>query len=160
MATALEVRMRPVSTPLLSPSARDRFWEKVQKTDGCWLWTATLMRGYGWFRVGSRPHYAHRIAWQEAYGPIPEGRLVLHHCDVRACVNYVDHLFLGSNDDNMLDKARKGHAVKKLDEALVRAIRARYAAGGVSQYRLAAEYGLHQVTISEIVLRKTWDWLT
>jgi len=73
-------------------------------------------------------------------------------------VNYAEHLFLGSDADNSLDKAVKGRGRKKLDEAAVRAIRQRWA-GGVPQWRLAEEYGLHQVTISEIVTRKIWYWL-
>jgi hypothetical protein len=62
----------------------------------------TLMIDGVWVKV-----YAHRLAWEEANGPIPAGMYVCHTCDVPACVN-VEHLFLGSQSDNMKDMAAKG----------------------------------------------------
>ena len=88
----------------------ERFWEKVQKTDGCWLWTgATIAAGYGELAVGQprKPLRAHRLSWEMHHGPIPEGLLVLHHCDVRNCVR-PEHLFLGTHQDNMADAYAKG----------------------------------------------------
>lgn len=71
----------------------------------------TSTHGYG--GVG-RNGYAHRAAWEQAFGPVPEGLQVLHRCDVRKCIN-PEHLFLGTNQDNMDDKTRKGRAIKKID---------------------------------------------
>src|SRR3990167_3892348 len=76
---------------------------------GCWLWTgATRYDGYGtrpW--RGKTSAQAHRIAWEVFRGPIPDGLQVLHRCDVRCCVN-PDHLFLGTQLDNMRDMIQKG----------------------------------------------------
>lgn len=82
----------------------ERFWPKVEKTDGCWLWTAnTRPNGYGLFgSVG-----AHRVAYELCVGPIPSGMYVCHRCDNPACVR-PDHLFVGTQLDNMRDMVTKG----------------------------------------------------
>lgn len=96
----------------------ERFWSKVDQSGDCWLWAAYRnSRGYGMFMVSAgsplqntkstRPHLAHRIAWQLTYGTIPNGLVVCHHCDNPPCVR-PDHLFLGTQSDNMVDSARKG----------------------------------------------------
>src|SRR5262245_50376469 len=94
----------------------DRFWAKVNKTDGCWLWTAQVNnKGYGRFYYYPKTEthrrswgiYAHRLSWMLANGEIPEGMNVLHRCDTPACVN-PEHLFLGTQADNMHDCKIKG----------------------------------------------------
>lgn len=95
-----------------SRSAAERFWPKVDKSGDCWLWTgATYPSGYGEFMFDTSIVAAHRAAWRLTRGSIPEGTLVLHRCDVRACVNPA-HLFLGSQLDNMRDMAHKGRGVR------------------------------------------------
>lgn len=85
-----------------------RFWNKVEKTDGCWLWTASKNRqGYGYFRFDGKMMKAHRMAWLLVHGEIPEGMLVCHTCDNPSCVN-PEHLWLGTNQDNQNDMNAKG----------------------------------------------------
>lgn len=103
-----------------------RFWAKVNK-DGpapilqpalgpCWLWTASVTGSgkvnHGQFTLSrnGQPQvhlYAHRISWELAYGPIPDGLKICHHCDIPRCVRPA-HLFLGTQADNLHDAARKG----------------------------------------------------
>lgn len=92
-------------------SAERRFWAKVRLSDGCWEWTASLSsQGYGMLKVGGKhgaAMRAHRLSWLLHHGEIPAGQCVLHHCDNRLCVR-PDHLFLGSQLDNIADRDKKG----------------------------------------------------
>jgi predicted DNA-binding protein (UPF0251 family) len=88
-------------------STTARFWSKVRKTDGCWFWQASVTeKGYPVFHAPPIRR-AHRFSWMLHFGPITQGAHVLHSCDTPRCVR-PDHLFLGSNDDNVADKMRKG----------------------------------------------------
>jgi hypothetical protein len=83
------------------------FWAKVNKTDTCWLWTASYgNHGYGNFRYNGTIKTAHRVIWMETFGEIPDCMCVCHHCDTPLCVR-PDHLFLGTRSDNSLDRDRK-----------------------------------------------------
>jgi len=154
--------MRPHRYNVLKPLGvlRKRFWSHVKKGPGCWLWTGALMgNGYGTTYV-SLPHGryrgAHRAAWALIFGPIPKGKYVLHKCDNKLCVR-PGHLWLGTPRDNMVDMGRKGRANNgrhKLSKEAVLHIRAMR--GKASQQSLANLYGVHQGTISEAQLRKTW----
>lgn len=78
---------REVKKGLTRPTEADRFWAKVDKTDGCWLWIGTIApNGYGQFRLASRGPlvYAHRYAYEVCVGPIPDG-LELDHVRERGC---------------------------------------------------------------------------
>lgn len=152
-----------------------RFWSKVRKSaqaDGCWLWMGS--RGgssgnsygvfWGGYELGTL--YAHRVAYELQNGPIPAGLAVCHRCDNRLCMRG-DHLFLGTLADNFADMRAKGrqargesHHGAKLTEISAREIRARYAAGGVSQAALAREYGVNFRTIHLLVKGEIWRHLT
>lgn len=140
-----------------------RFYSKVEKTDGCWLWVgARGGNGYGVFAVGGDLVKAHRFAYLLERGPIRAGLRVLHRCDVRRCVN-PDHLFLGTQSDNLRDMVAKGrhrpnprrgerHHGARLTTADVIAIRA----STDSRKVLRERYGVSKGAIAAILARRIW----
>lgn len=141
----------------------ERLWAKVRRGEGCWLWTgARTPKGYGSCTVNGRRMTPHRLAYQAAFGPVPPGSHILHRCDNPACVR-PDHLFRGTNADNIADKVAKGRqlhgeqiACHKLTVAQVREIRRRYAEGAIGYRRLAREFGVSKGAILCVVRRKNW----
>ena len=65
----------------------EKFWAKVNKTEGCWLWMACSSTGYGRYLLNGRLRLAHRVAYELCVGPIPEGLTIDHLCRTRHCVN-------------------------------------------------------------------------
>lgn len=144
----------------------DRFWSKVERrgNDECWRWTAQRSPlGYGVFWLNGKNAQAHRVAWEETHGAIPEGLVVRHKCRGR-CVN-PNHLELGTRADNQHDRIRDGtsnrgerHGHSKLTEDQVRQIK------GVDPTRtntsIAMEYGVSRETIGLIRRGKRWGWLS
>ena len=138
------------------PTTPENFWSRLRDEGECRVW-ARLQNpgGYGQVVFLGRQRLAHRIAWTLVNGPIPPGMLVCHHCDNPPCCN-PDHLFLGTHKDNSQDMWRKGRQVGskgllKLSVEQRAEIRAAYAAGGISQSELAAQYGVSQSLISKTV---------
>ena len=95
---------KAISTP------QEIFERHVQRGDGCWNWGGYLMKkNYGFTRIGGRGSkgvLAHRLSWMLHFGEIPDGLHVCHKCDNPSCVR-PDHLFLGTNQDNILDRVAK-----------------------------------------------------
>lgn len=90
-----------------------RFFDKVNKTESCWIWTASLRgkAGYGAYKLNGKTINAHRVSYELHNGLIPEGMYVCHTCDNRKCVN-PNHLFLGTAKDNYQDAVNKARIIK------------------------------------------------
>lgn len=128
------------------------------QSTGCWNWTgARTLNGYGKFGDGGRTVSAHRGAWEAAHGPVPSKMNVCHKCDNRRCVN-IDHLFLGTQSDNIVDMHKKRRANDKLKEHDVSIIKWCLDAG-VKVTRLASMYGVSVGTMSHIKTGRNWRWV-
>ena len=141
-----------------------RFWSKVDKSGDCWEWIAGKdSHGYGHFRVDGSMQKAHRWAWAETHGHIPRGDdyhgiCVCHRCDNPSCVN-PDHLFLGSNADNVADRVAKGRSkgggATKLHESDIPVIK-ELSAIGETQETIAERFGINRSQVSKIVRGVNW----
>lgn len=146
----------------LPPEERFAKYVGTPLADGCVPWMGHKNSlGYGQFGMNGKNVRAHRYAWEQVYGPIPDGLCVCHTCDNPPCIN-VEHLFLGTITDNIADKVAKerqprgeSQGTAKLTEQEVIEIRARVQAGEI-QKGIASEYGVCPGTISFIVRGDTW----
>lgn len=151
--------------PSRGKSLEERFWEKVDKSGECWIWTSSHNGRYGIFWTnwpGKKNENAHRVSWMLANNAeIPSGLVVMHSCDNGMCVNPA-HLSLGTPKENSQDAARKGIAPRgernggggKLNESQVKEILANVE--GLGCWRAAARYGVSTQTIKQIRRRKIW----
>jgi len=149
--------------PLLLTSVQRRFLAKIDTTGDCWLWKG-CKRGLHYGGV-SKGGYAHRWAYQQFIGPIPDGQSVLHHCDTPLCVNPA-HLFLGTQTDNIRDKVGKGRVANgerlpqaKLTEAIIAEAR-RLKKAGASNPELAIRFGVAEITIWRALTGRSWKHVT
>ncbi len=136
----------------------------VIKKEGCWDWNGQKDKdGYCDMTFEKRPMKGHRISWLLHKGPIPEGKWILHHCDMPSCTR-PSHLFIGTPKDNWDDMVKKGRRIfkrgslcswAKLTERKVKKIR-RLAAEGKTESWLAEKYDISMGVISDIKRRRTW----
>ena len=162
--------MMVLQSDLDSFATRDRFWSKVRIADGCWEWQAYRQKGYGRFwMTPERYSLAHRFAVLLDRGPFPDELCVLHRCDNPPCCN-PEHLFLGTNYDNTLDKIAKGrarrgsqvgelHSQSKLTAEQVMEIRVLWASGEWTQVALGERFGVFGTAIGRIVNGQRWPHL-
>jgi hypothetical protein len=128
---------------------------------GCWEFSGSRFRlGYGSVTHGGKVCSAHRLAYEIAIGPIPEGMHVIHACDNPPCVNPA-HLRAGTHSDNMNDKMAKGRGImprtrhtklSKGDAVTIREMR-----GRCSQRELSERFGISQSNISRIQSGERWS---
>ena len=116
---------------------------------------------YSFKRAGLRSEMAHRHIWEQCFGPIPESLFVLHRCDNPPCVN-PEHLFLGTQADNLRDMVQKGRSCRgqrhwnaKLTEAQARLVRATPRTLG-STRRLTHQFNVHRSVINRIRAGAAW----
>lgn len=131
--------------------------------NGCILWTgATHKDGYGIIYSGNkspRVLLAHRVAYLIANGELDQSMNICHSCDVPLCVN-INHLFIGTQLDNIADCIAKGrHSSKKLSEESVKQIRLRRDEVEKNCAAIGREFGVSSTTIRNIISRKTWKHL-
>lgn len=135
--------------------------------DGCWYWTGPLSdKGYGRVSYHGKSRLAHRISWILKNGEIQNGLFVCHRCDTPACVN-PNHLFLGTQKDNMQDasikkrfigKIGESHPKAKLSDMAVRIIR-ECIINGFSVVEIGRYFGVKKFTIYRIKSGRSWKHL-
>lgn len=137
----------------ITPRVKERFFEKVDRSSGCWVWNGARQKGlgYGAFKLAGKVVPAHRVMFAIANGRDPQG-LVMHTCDNPFCVNK-DHLKEGTPKDNAQDCVQKGrrnfwkirgerNGNSKLSDEAVRKIKDHYKNAEYSGYRLAEMFNV------------------
>lgn len=146
----------------------ERFMANVspEPMSGCWLWAGRVSTDgeYGYFSISASERVrVHRFSYTLHRGDIAPGLMVCHRCDNRGCVN-PDHLFLGTQLDNMGDCARKGRTAigvrngqARLDPVSVEVLRIVYANTSFTQRELARWWGISQGHVSELIRGLRWS---
>lgn len=149
------------------PWPQKGFFERiVTGLSDCWFWGGAL-NNFGYGTDGK--HRAHRKAWELFNGPIPEGMSVLHKCDIRCCVN-PEHLFLGTQVDNIRDMVAKGrnrgrillgedNPVSVLTNEKVKAMRCVRSETGLSYKKIAKQFGISTMTAFRAITGQSWKTL-
>jgi len=137
-------------------------------SNGCWVWThGRFQFGHGRIKILGCDLKAHRISWELHNGPIPEGLFVLHSCDNPPCIN-PEHLFLGTQQDNIDDMRAKGrqpntkgkaNGAARLSEEQVMQIKTLLREGFYTHEEIGAGFEVNRATISQIARGKNWSHL-
>lgn len=156
----------------LSERQLERFWDRIDKTNDCWIWRGPRARGgYGKCQINGKTIRAHRLAYTLLVGEIPIDLLVMHGCDNRLCVNPA-HLSVGTHQDNLDDAIAKGrwryeahgkglrkpgeiNEKAKLSTKDVVAIRDR-STNGETNAHLASDFGVSIKCIWAITTGRSW----
>lgn len=172
--------IKGISIPNMTEDRKEKFWSKVALTanmDICWLWNGEvkdIKKPYGRFRIDNKYYSATRISFFLCKEN-PNQFHVLHTCDNPKCVN-PNHLFLGTNNDNVQDKVSKGRQARNvawnkgistgflgvknpavvLTESQVIKIRNSYVKGVLGTHKLGRMFGVSKQTINDIISKKTW----
>ena len=135
----------------------------TEAPSGCWEWTeGKEEHGYGRFCFNGCQKLAHRVSWSLHRGVLSDEDFVLHHCDNPGCVN-PDHLFLGTQEDNMKDMAAKNRACKGMEKRNSKLSDSQVVEILKSTDRvcsIAKQFGVSYSIISEIRSRKRWKHVT
>lgn len=158
-ASRLKSRRNVRAIAAMPPAERLATQSKFVESTNCLEFTGQITAwGYGQIYIRQTRWSTHRLAWTLAHGPIPPGMQVLHRCDNPACIN-PEHLFLGTQADNMKDMARKGRSSRgvknrtaKLTEEQVLAIRA----DPRPHRTIAACYGIKHTNVGDIKRGRIW----
>ncbi len=142
-------------------SPEERFWSKVDKTGPCWLWTASTVEfGYGRIRWEGRAERAHRVSYVISKGAIPQGKQVLHRCDVPACVN-PSHLYVGTDQDNAQDRMTRGRLrtgerapLSKFSNSTIASLRKKWISGKHTAISLAKMFHMSPRHVRDVVAFK------
>ena len=135
----------------------------ISISTGCWEWVAgKCKKGYGTFWANGRTNKAHRFSYTIFNKEIPKGLFVLHKCDNPSCVN-PEHLFTGTNQDNMDDMVRKGRSYRgskrsstRLTEDNVKVIRDMIRTTSKTCREIGLIFGVSKSVIKNISSRQTW----
>lgn len=150
------------------------------KDTPCKEWTGnTAGNGYGVFKyIKGKTYYVHRITYSETHGPIPKGMCICHHCDNPPCYN-IDHLFMGTQKDNIHDSISKGRFpyppykvgedngmskltwedVQEIREVARQSVRpgfVRFKRGANISAKLARRFGVSEVMIRNVIRNDNW----
>jgi hypothetical protein len=139
------------------------FQRLIDKSGDCWVWKGSVNHAnYGMYKFNGKFRLAHRLSYEIHIGSIPSGMLVCHKCDNPSCVN-PDHLFLGTQKDNINDCVAKGRNAignknwnTKLDEEKVLMIRGSDFSKLGSKAEMARSLGISQTALNYVLSGRNW----
>jgi hypothetical protein len=166
--STVERQMSVLRPEDIGPDNYWRLWRNVDRgwPHECWEYCGTRHpKGYGIIKVGKDNLKVHRLVYAAVHGSLPGNLCVCHKCDNRACVN-PDHLFTGTQTENVADMDRKGrrrpafgtsNGSAKLTPELVREIRD-MAAGGMAKRAVARLFPfVSRRAVVCVIDRMTWS---